>query len=195
VTPTPEVVLGPVATAIRARRTNRKFDGRPVRLLESAVQAPQHHLTEPWRFWVLDGGDSPRRRQIADIAAEDMARSTPGLDEARLEEKRQSIINVPALVFVFSVQGKNATMTQENYAAAACAVQNLLLAAHEEGLATNWTTGGLIKSDELRSLLGVDPEWQVVSMVHVGYADPAKLPAHRERKSAGSYTVWLADQD
>jgi nitroreductase len=58
--------------AIQRRTSVRRFRPDPVpretiaRLLECAVRAPNHKLTEPWRFAVLTG---PARSRLAELRA------------------------------------------------------------------------------------------------------------------------------
>src|SRR5215208_6463582 len=73
---------GPVQTAIFARRSIRRFARQPVdravigRLLDAAAQAPNHHLTRPWRFFVLDR-DGPMRDRLTQVAESVALRSLP----------------------------------------------------------------------------------------------------------------------
>ena len=56
--------------AIARRTSTRAFQDRPVpraaieRLLDAAVRAPNHKLTEPWRFAVLTGASRDRYAEI-----------------------------------------------------------------------------------------------------------------------------------
>jgi len=197
-----EAGLGPVQRAIVARRSNRRFADVPVprevlaRLLDAAVQAPNHHLTRPWRFFVVDQPGAVRQR-LADLAADGFRTAMrPTLPEERLEQgasnKRDEVLRVPALVFCFSVPGSSEAESRENYAACACAMQNLMLAAAEEGVSTGWSTGGITQDPTLRSILGADDNWDMVGALYVGYPDAELTPA-RPRPGASEFTRWLSD--
>jgi nitroreductase len=59
-----------VSEAISARRSIKRFTDRPVTrehietLLTSAVAAPNHRFTQPWRFYVM----GPEARQAYGLA-------------------------------------------------------------------------------------------------------------------------------
>lgn len=190
----------PVQSIIANRRTIRRFEAEPIprdvleRVLDAAVQAPNHRRTQPWRFFVLDRG-GPARQAVADLAYEAALERAAVVDDAarqRAEAKRQEVLTTPVLMLVYSVPGRDEEATQENYAAVCCAVQNLMLAGEEEGLASGWSTGGLAKHPRLRELLGAQPDWQLVALLYLGRPGPGgALPARQNAHTA--YTTWLDD--
>ena len=93
----------------------------------------------------------------------------------------------PALIYVYSIPDERDGMTQENYAAACCAVQNLLLAAVAEGLAGDWSTGNVVRHPGLAAALGAEPDWTMVGALFIGY--PAR-PSASVRTPAPGVTVW-----
>src|SRR6266536_6548796 len=108
--------VGPVQQTIFARRSIRKFAPRPVdravlgRLLDAAAQAPNHRLTRPWRFFVLDGAGPMRDRltQVAeDVALRGMPEPHDDAARVRARGKAQEIANVPVLVLAYSVPGRD----------------------------------------------------------------------------------------
>jgi nitroreductase len=193
--------VGPVQQAIFGRRSVRKFVRQSVdrtviaRLLDAAAQAPNHRLTRPWRFFVLDG-PGPMREELARLAAEAALAGMPeprdDAARARAQSKAEEIAHVPALVIAYCVPGRHAEETRENYAAVACALQNLQLAAFEEGLVTGWSTGGITRDPALKTLLGAEHAWEMVGAVYLGYPEPASVPT-RERPGAADFTRWLND--
>ncbi len=181
-----------VYEAIHGRRMNNDFSDRvPTqdalrRMLDAAVWAPNHRLTNPWRFYVLEkGGES--RAQVAQLAYDNQFARSGNQENA--EGSRQRVLDAPALVYVYSVPGKNEEMTQENYAAACCAVQNLLLAAVAEGLAGDWSTGNVVRHPQLAETLGAEPDWTMVGALFIG--QPAR-PSASVRAPADEVTSWLA---
>jgi nitroreductase len=193
--------IGPVQRAIFARRSVRKFTSQPIdrsvltRLLDAATQAPNHRLTRPWRFFVLDGPGA-MRDQLTQLAEEVALRGMPEPHDAaaqsRAHGKAQEIANVPALVVAYSAPGRHDEETRENYAAVACALQNIQLAAFEEGLVGGWSTGGLARDPALKALLGAEPDWELVGALYLGYPAPGSTPT-RERPGAVDVTRWVCD--
>lgn len=180
-----------VYRAIYRRRMAWRFKDLPVsreiisRLLDTAVWAPNHRLTEPWRFFVLER-DTPTRKRVAELA---YAYSLEGNgSRGRAEAAREKVIAPPALVYVYSLPGANEEVTQENYAAVCCAVQNVSLAAVAEGLTVTWETGRITRHPELPAALGAEPDWLMVGALSIGVPDEELNPA---RTPAGAFISWL----
>jgi nitroreductase len=183
-----------VFEAIRERRSIKRFLARPVgraeieRVLEAAVLAPNHRLTQPWGFVVL--GPEAKRRY-----AETRARlKTGGVEAAgKAEEKRARIIEetleIPQVIAVTSFVDADPVTREEDYAATWMAIQNLLLAATALGLGTKVVTGDVIGDDEMRAALGVARDHRIVAFIHMGVA--AEVPAPKRRIPAAEKTRWL----
>ena len=177
--------------AIHSRRMNNDFsDAVPdrdalQRMLEAAVWAPNHRLTNPWRFYVLEKGGA-KRAQVAQLAYDNQFTRSGNHENA--DGSRQRVLDAPALIYVYSVPGEGDEMTQENYAAACCAVQNLLLAAVAEGLAGDWSTGNVTRHPQLAETLGAETDWTMVGALFVG--QPSR-PSASVRTPAAEVTAWL----
>ena len=188
---TPPAADATVYEAIYARRMNNDFsDAVPSndalqRMLDAAIWAPNHRLTNPWRFFVL-AKDGAKRAQVAQLAYDNIYRRTDNHDNAA--GSRQRVLDAPALIYVYSIPADSAEMTQENYAAACCAVQNLLLAAVAEGLAGDWSTGNTTKHPDLAATLGAQPDWTMVGALFIG--QPAR-PSASVRAPSDAVTAWL----
>jgi crotonobetainyl-CoA:carnitine CoA-transferase CaiB-like acyl-CoA transferase/nitroreductase len=190
-----------VQQAIARRRSVRRFDTRRVdravieRLLDSAVQAPNHRRTIPWRFFVVDG-PGRARDELAQLAYEAALGRAIDADDSgarqRAENKRREVLDSPLVILIYAVAGRTDEETRENYAAVACGVQNLMLAAVEEELASGWSTGGLCKHPRLATLIGADPSWELVSLLFVGHPS-GELGVAIERPRADKLTRWLSD--
>lgn len=136
--------------AIRSRRTHKVYGADPVdrqtllELFELARWAPNHHLTNPWRFRVLGP------RALERLKAADTPESARKLDRA------------PTLVVVSSLAGG------EDRDATAAAAYIVLLAAHGRGLATYWRTPAVLQTPEGRAALGLEEGEQVLGLLHLG---------------------------
>jgi nitroreductase len=180
--------------AIESRRSIKKFTERPVsreeieRLLDAAVLAPNHHLTQPWRFYVL-GPESRRAyglalanrkaRKMEDAAAANLVREKVSGEHAAL----------PAMIAVAVTREEDAEKREENYAAVMMALQNLALAAVQLGLGTHIKTGAVMDDPAARSAVGVADDEKIVAIMNVG--EPAETPSPKERKPATSLTTWV----
>ena len=179
-----------VYEAIYRRRMAWRFKDTPVdrevvnRMLETAVWAPNHRLTEPWRFFVLEK-DSEARQAAAEAAYE---HSLEGGSKGRAEAARNKVLEPPILIYVYNKPGDNDSVTTENYASVCCAVQNMSLAAVAEGLTVTWETGRTTRSPKLRKILGAKKKWQMVGALSVGVPDEELNPP---RTPVGQFTTWL----
>ena len=128
--------------AIKERRTHKVFGPEPVdrelldELLELARWAPNHHLTNPWRFRVLGPEALARLKDAAD------PESAGKLDRA------------PTLVAASVVQNGDPQQDEEDVCATAAAVYIVLLAAHARGLAGYWRTPAVLRTPEGRAAVG-----------------------------------------
>lgn len=180
--------------AIAARRSVRRFTERtPTReevelLLGAAVLAPNHRMTEPWRFIVL-GPETRRvygeiRGRLRSQKADDEAAA-----EAIREKVRRDVADVPLMIVVAMSLADDPGIREEDYAAVWMAVQNLCLAAVSLGLGTYVRTGRIMDDEELRTALRILPDWRIVALLDVG--EPVELPPVKERASAQEKTTWL----
>ena len=121
------------------------------RMLATAVWAPNHRLTEPWRFFIIEKG-SAASEKVAGLAY-DFALQRSG-NERRAEGTRDSLLNTPVLIYAYSIPGRDDEGTKENYASVCCAAHNMALAGVAEGLAVTWETGGPTRHPDLGKTLG-----------------------------------------
>jgi nitroreductase len=161
------------------------------RMLDAAIWAPNHRLTNPWRFFVLEK-DSPIRNQVAELAwqtaYDNVVNPNPEQKKASADTNRSRVLDAPAMIYAYSLPGPNEETTQENYASVCCAVHNMALAAVAEGLVLDWSTGGISKLPGLSKILGADEDWAMVGALFIG--QPGSTPTSR-RSTAHSIVSWL----
>jgi nitroreductase len=182
--------------AIARRASTRAFTADPVpravieRLLAAAVRAPNHKLTEPWRFAVLSGRS---RDRFAELKRAHRATrfSEPGAAEAAkaIEKTYREALGTPAFVVVMCAQSDDAVRREEDYAATMMATANLLIAATAEGLGTYPRTGGIMTDPAVEALVRLPAGHRIVAVVSLGY--PAETPAPKRRTDPGEKTTWL----
>ena len=159
--------------AIVNRRTVHRYSDEPIpeglveRALEAAVAAPNHKLSNPWRFTRV----GPEGRQaIEDLYVELKRDSKGGLTDDQEESYRAKVGDPPELVVPSQVLVDDDFQRREDYAAVACAIQNFMLALRSEGVFSKWTTGSITRAPETYEILDVDPEIEeIVGFVWIGY--------------------------
>jgi nitroreductase len=145
--------------AIRSRRTHKVFASDPVapevldELLELARWAPNHNLTDPWRFRVLGPRTLARLKQLA----EELAPGSGGkLDRA------------PTLIVASVLLTGDEAQQADDLLASAVAAYLVLLAAHGRGLAGYWRSVPLLSSPAGREALALDPAERPIGLLHLG---------------------------
>ncbi len=154
--------------AIRTRRTHKAYLPEPLdhetldELFELARWAPNHNLTNPWRFRVLGPGALERLKEVSGdpIAAAKLNRA-------------------PTLVAVSATQSGDPVMDEEDVLAAATAAYVVLLAAHARGLAGYWRTPGVLRTPDGRAAVGMEDDELFVALIHLGRARAEKQPPER----------------
>ena len=147
-----------VETAIRSRRTHKQFGRDPVDeatvrdLLDLARFAPNHKLTQPWRFRLL-GPET--RKQLNDVVG---------------EKEAMKLGRAPTLVLVTAALSGDPRTDAEDLHATACAVYAVLLGATARDLASYWRTPSALGEQAVRNLLGLAGNEHMVSLIHLGPA-------------------------
>ena len=160
-----------------ARRTHKEFGPEPVddetllELLDVARYAPNHHLTQPWRFRVLGAGALARLKDSA------------GESEAKKLER------APTLVVASAALSGELVQDEEDVCATSAAIMLVLLAATERGLGSYWRTPAILRAARGREALGIPDGERVLGLLHFGA--PAREPAARERSAASEYVEFL----
>lgn len=156
-----------VEEAIRTRRTHKAFGPEPVprelldELLDVARWAPNHHLTNPWRFRVLG------------------PHALGALKEAAGAETASKLDRAPTLVAVTTLTSQDRVTAEEDLCAAACATYAVLLAAHARGLAGYWRTPAVLRTEAGRAALGIPDDERFVALLHLGWRRQEKAAPER----------------
>ncbi|HEV7529953.1 MAG TPA: nitroreductase [Solirubrobacteraceae bacterium] len=166
--------------AIRTRRTHKAFGPDALdaatldELFELARWAPNHHLTNPWRFRVL----GPRSRErLMELAEEAQPGSAVKLRRA------------PTLVVVSVHSTGEPAQEREDLLATAVAAYIVLLGAHARGLAGYWRTVPLLEHPRTRELLGLDARESPLGLLYLG--TPVQEQRVPERASPGEFATYL----
>jgi nitroreductase len=182
-----------ISDAVSQRRSIKRFTNRPVTreeieaLLSAAVAAPNHRLSQPWRFYVL-GPEA--RHAYGVVLGGRKARKIEDPEAARAMRENVAAEHraLPAMLAVAMVNNDNPEIREEDYAAVMMAVQNLCLAALELGLGTHVKTGAVMNDPEARAAAGVNDNERIVAVVNLG--EPADVPPAKPREPATKFTTW-----
>jgi nitroreductase len=156
---------------IRARRSSllidptRDIDDAVITQLCDAVQwAPNHKRTWPARLAVLRGDARSRLgNAIADVMqAQDE-------DDAKVTKTRTKYLRSPVVLVAASAIGDTDNRTRENTFAVAAGLQNMLLLAHQHGLACLWGSPANGANDAITTLCGFESDATVIALVYLGW--------------------------
>ncbi len=163
---------------LRGRRTINLYLQTPVprklvrAAIEAATWAPNHHVTEPWRFYLLG------KKSIA--ACVELVRDivTVKKDAKTGAFKAKSWSEKPGWLLVTCRTSSDEILQREDFAACAAAVQTFMLYLWKAGVGSKWTTGDLTRDPRFFDIVGVDPQAEnIVGLIWYGY--PKLTPAQK----------------
>jgi nitroreductase len=178
-----------VAALIRGRRSIDLFESEPVphgvvlEAIDVARWAPNHRLTQPWRFYLIGPAT---RRGITDLAVELEIKKK---GERAGPVRRARLDGVPGFLVLTTRRSDDALVDREDYAACCCAAHNLMLYLWQRGIGTKWTTGGITRDPRFYSLLGIDATRESV-VGFIWYGKPKVVPT-QERKPVAELLTEL----
>lgn len=178
--------------AIMSRRTAHLWADEPVpeavveKALKGAHMAPCHRFTWPWRFVRVS---APHREQLFELALEVKSKGRK-MPKTFTDKVRRKVLNPAHLLVVVQEKKDDAFEAREDYAAIACAIQNIALIVHAEGYASKWSTGSLTTHPETYRLCGVESERaEIVGFVWIGVPENAE-PSVPERTPLEDHVRW-----
>ena len=185
-----------VIDAIHGRRTVHDFSSEPIErhqveaMLEAAIWAPNHKLTNPWEFVVFSG---EAKERLARLRGELKAakHGDPDSPQARksYENAYRELATVPYAILVCQKLSDDPVRREEDMLSVAAAIQNLMLAAYSMGIGTYWGTGPLLNHPETQKTLGIPEGRRGIGIVFVG--KPAKATAPPARQSLAEHVRWV----
>ena len=151
--------------------------------IEVARWAPNHHLTEPWHFYVL-GDDAIRKSiELTRIVVTERKGKEIG------DFKAKDAATRPGWLLVTCKRSDDELTQQEDYASVSCAIQNLMLYLSEAGVATKWATGPITRDSRYYEALGIDEGNEfIVGLIWYGYP---KVTPTQQRKDVAEIVTEL----
>jgi nitroreductase len=186
--------------AIAARRSIRRFKDKPLppdvleKILLAGTQAPSGKNRQPWRFVVVQG---EQRAEMVGVMRKGIAKERARGEDVGSSEGSAYVMEQAAVtVFVFNPHGIDPWLAHSidqnfqdvvNIQSIGAAIQNLLLAAMDLGVASLWICDVFYAYDELREWLAA--EGQMIAAVALGYADES--PGPRPRMPLSEVVRWV----
>lgn len=193
-----------ITEAIQTRRSVKMFkDKDPIdkktveQLLQAAIMAPNHHHTEPWKFFVLQGdGRLPLSRKLAEWAKTRVDDPNSEAGQKRINKiSSKPLIAPTAIVVALSRQaGNEKAIYIEDVSAVSAAVQNILLEAHGLGLGAIWKSGPAYYAEPVKEYFNLTYDEEILGVIFVGESD-MKKEVTVKRIPFEEKTVWITEDD
>jgi len=185
---------------IKSRRSvfQQQYSGERVddnivqQMLENANWAPNHKMTEPWRFIVYTGNGI---HQLAEAQAA-LYKKVTTEDGTYREDRYQSLLTKPLLSSHIVAVGmrrdeKKSVPEIEEIGAVYCAVQNIYLTATAYGIGCYLSSGGITYFDEARELFGLRADDRLLGFLHIGI--PTGPLPEGKRRPVSEKVIWVRE--
>jgi len=188
--------------AMKERRSIRKYQEKPVPLgliqeiLQAAGWAPSAHNAQPWRFIVL--ADALVKRELAEAMAEswaaDIAKDGLNIEPENFKFRVERFATAPVLILAcFTMEGMDKFSDEKRQKferdwamqSLAAALENMLLAAHANGLGACWFCAPGFCKETVRRVLKIPDEIEPEALIAIGYS--AEKPPVPPKKPLGDY--------
>lgn len=184
-----------VIEVVRDRRTWKSFSDQPLtreqldELFELVRWAPNHKLTQPWRFRVI--GEAARERLRAVTANQARASAPDGVDEqAIVDVALKKLDRAPTLIAVTSVRNPDPKLDVEDFSSSSVAAYILLLAATAKGYASFWRSPGVLQSVEGSAAIGIDAGEEPLGLIYLGLPGEVS-PKPGQRDPSDRFVTYL----
>ncbi len=195
---------------LKQRRSIRKYQKTPVpkdtilQILETAAYAPSAHNAQPWRFISLtkektknDLAEAMAQVWLKELHKDGTPESTRKKLISRSIERFTSapclIVACMALRDMDSYPDSERQMNERDLGVQSlgAAIQNLLLAAHANGLGACWCCAPIFCKTAVRKVLEIPDEVEPHALIAVGFPDEnPKIPKRFELKDYVSFEKW-----
>lgn len=189
--------LSEITAVIKDRRTiypeffsERKVHKEQIELLlNNAIWAPTHGMTQPWRFKVfMEEGKTRLGEFMRDLYLE----KVPDAEHKQIKLNRNTDrpARASAVIAVCMERQKEEKIPEiEEVEAVACAIQNMYLTCTAYGLGGFWSTPKLIYTKEMNAFLNLGEKDKCLGLFYVGY--PGSEWPKGQRRPIEYVTEWV----
>lgn len=160
-------------------------------VLNSAIWAPSHGMTQPWRFKVFrEEGLTKLGTALKEIY--DATTPEDSYKSEKIEKLVRRTETVSVIVAICMERDPREYIPEvEEIEAVACGVQNMMLHCTAHGLGSFWSSPKLCYTDEMKSFLELGPKDRCLGLFYMGY--PAEPWPKSHRKPIEYVTEWVED--
>lgn len=172
---------------IKSRRSTkpRLFNGQKIadevvwQILENSNWAPNHGLTQPWRYRVYSNSGLEK---LAEFQSALYKKTTPGdkFKSEKYERMKSNVLKSSHVIVICMERQKSETIPEiEEIEAVACSVQNMALTAAAHDICSFWGSGGATYTPELKEFLGLGAKDRCLGYLYLGYSDNPSTTSRR----------------
>ncbi len=159
-------------------------------LLNNAIWAPTHGLTQPWRFSVFTGDGLVKLSEFQSGLYSKLF-TGDSFNEMKFNKLKNRPLLASAVIAVSVKRDKKEKISElEETEAVACAIQNMHLTATAYGLGAFWASPKLIYRPEMKEFLGLEDKDNCVALFYIGYPNMEEWPKGQRRPIEYS-TTWI----
>ena len=182
---------------MKSRRSTkpRLFNGEKIddkivwQILENAMWAPTHGLTQPWKYKIFSQSGLV---QLADFQAELYQKITEPeqFKPEKYERMKSNILKSSHVIVICMERQKSEKIPEiEEIEAVACSVQNMALTAAAYDICSFWGSGGVTYTDELKEFLELGEKDRCLGYLYLGYSDNPTTTSRRN--SIEENVTWI----
>ena len=182
------VLVEQINEVIRSRRSTkpRLFNGDRIddkivwEILENANWAPNHGLTQPWRYKIFT---NKGLKKLANFQADLYQKLTPKekFKAEKYERMKTNLLKSSHVIVICMQRHKLEKILEiEEIEAVACSVQNMALTAAAFGICSFWGSGGVTYTEELKEFLGLGEKDKCLGYLYLGYSDNPTTKSRRD---------------
>ncbi|MDO6513020.1 MULTISPECIES: nitroreductase family protein [unclassified Neptuniibacter] len=150
-------------------------------IYQAALRAPDHGAIRPWRFLTITGSS---RERLGELFLQAALADNSELAPERQEKTRKMPLRAPTLIVVIAAVCDHPKVPQlEQEVSAGCAAQNIILAAHAQGVGAMWRTGEMAYHPLVKSGLGVKEEETIIGYIYLGTAKKLRNPPQHDQET------------
>lgn len=192
------MLIESIDRVIQSRRSTkpRLFNGQKIedrivwQILENANWAPNHGLTQPWRYKVFTASGLEK---LGNFQAELYKKLTPEdkFKPEKYERMKSNLLKSSHVVVICMERQKSEKIPEiEEIEAVACSVQNMALTAAAYNICSFWGSGGVTYTEELKDFLGLEEKDKCLGYLYLGYSDNPTTKGRRD--SVKDKVEWIA---
>ena len=156
-------------------------------MFKAALRAPDHAQLRPWRFLLVAGTD---RDRLGDVFVQAQLQDDPELSDAAIAKARGKPRRAPLIIVVIASTREHPKVPEiEQLLSAGAAAQNMLIAAHAQGIGAMWRTGGMAYHATVLHALGLQSNEKLMGFLYVGSID-GKSRVARHLETAEYFKSW-----